>query len=252
MAVGGEIGGKFAASLFCVLDSETDISHQDEFLQLISEAKSVVAEPEDSAQEPSTSAAESSGPRLVLKPPKTPEMPQSQQKLKLKFPTRQSTEKQEFSVDKESLRKQQELVRAGSNGMELPGQTPSRNLRSRSGSGLRPRTTSSAGRSTQDREIPQNMPAPSPAQQTVKPEAATRTPDLSTITPQNHTYQPHGSAPPPSIPHNLTPANAPRPLKPWEIYNAQKGRIERGKSSRILLISMKYVFSRYGQISVTP
>lgn len=220
-----------------VLYSQTDIIAQQEFRQLLTEAKNVVPEPGNSEQEPSSAIRESSGPRLVLKPPKTPEAPQSQQKLKLKFATRQSTEKQEngFSVDSESLRKQQELVRAGSSGMEPPGQTPSRNLRSRSGSGLRPRTTSTVGQASHDREVSQNAPAPSPAQQTIKPETATQTPDLAAITPQSLTYEPHGSAPPPAIPEHLVPLGAPRALRPWEIYNTHTGRIERGMSSRTLL-----------------
>ncbi|KAL1960755.1 hypothetical protein VTO42DRAFT_6585 [Malbranchea cinnamomea] len=153
---------------------------EEHFYRRLEEAKKLVPESPPVASEPPP-------PRLKLKMggTKTPEAT-PQQKITLRLPgrTEQTSSKMEnlengVTVDSEALRRQQELVRAGSSGLEPPSQTPSRNLRSRSGSGPRTRATSSASR------LSQAPGGPSPLADNIKPEmSAPQTPNLAAIAAQ--------------------------------------------------------------------
>ena len=114
----------------------------------------------------------------------TPEPSSQKVKLKLSGRTDDSASgryNDGIGVDSESLRRQQALVHAGTNGSEGSNQstnTPSRSLRDRSGSGAR-----SSSRRTQDRDVqqPANDLSPMAEPSAVKPETSSRqTPNVET------------------------------------------------------------------------
>ncbi|OAX84494.1 hypothetical protein ACJ72_01135 [Emergomyces africanus] len=140
-------------------------SLEEYFRRLIAEARKQVPEP------PPTTNGDGTVPRIKLRigTTKTPEP--APQKLTLRFPGKvgdQSTDMEHrqggVSIDNEALRRQQEHVKASSNGLDVPDRpTPlRRNLRDRSGSGTRAASTRST-RSQEQEQQPSVATAASPS-----------------------------------------------------------------------------------------
>ncbi|PGH13124.1 hypothetical protein AJ79_03831 [Helicocarpus griseus UAMH5409] len=141
-------------------------SLEEYFHRLLAAARKKIPEPAP------TTNGDSSAPRLKLRmgsAAKTPEP--AAQKLTLRLPGKgsdQSTTGMEHrqggvSIDNEALRRQQEHVKAASNGLDVPDQPtpPARSLRDRSGSGTRAVSTRSTR--SQDQEQQRSAPGASPA-----------------------------------------------------------------------------------------
>ncbi|OJD13549.1 hypothetical protein AJ78_06009 [Emergomyces pasteurianus Ep9510] len=163
-------------------------SLEEYFRRLIAEARKRVPEPQH------TTNGDSPAPRIKLRvgATKTPEPPP--QKLTLRFPGKigdQSADMEHrqggVSIDNEALRRQQEHVKASSNGLEVPDRsTPlKRNLRDRSGSGTR--AVSMRSTRSQEQEQQRGVPGASPSRSSsaVKIEGTgVSTPNLRTLASQ--------------------------------------------------------------------
>ncbi|PGH10068.1 hypothetical protein GX51_00335 [Blastomyces parvus] len=130
-------------------------SLEEYFRRVLAEARKHVPEP------PITMNGDTPGPRIKLRmgTTKTPEP--APQKLTLRLPGKvadQSTDMEHrqggVSIDTEALRRQQEHVKASSNGLEVPERPtpPRRTLRDRSGSGTRAVSMRSTRSQDQERE----------------------------------------------------------------------------------------------------
>ncbi|KKZ65328.1 hypothetical protein EMCG_08844 [[Emmonsia] crescens] len=137
-------------------------SLEEYFRRLLAEARKRVPEP------PLATNGDSTTPRIKLRigTTKTPE-PVSQ-KITLRLPGKvgdQSTDMEHrqggVSIDNEALRRQQQHVKASSNGLEVPDRPtpPRRNLRDRSGSGTR--AVSMRSTRSQEQEQQRSMPGAS-------------------------------------------------------------------------------------------
>jgi hypothetical protein len=134
--------------------------------------------------------------RLRMGSTKTPEpLPQ---KLTLRLPGKAGDPSSSMemlqsgvTVDSEALKRQQELVRAGSNGLEVPRNStpPARNLRDRSGSGTR--CISAMSRRSQDQEIQGSTfgASPVPSTSAIKSEIlAGQSPSLTALHSNHDSY----------------------------------------------------------------